>query len=207
MSEKAIIYLHGFNSASLGLDGALLISKSKLQCLHVFCEQNGIRLIAPNVDYRDFESMIEDLMFERNHLLDSGFDVIWMGSSMGGFASWYLSIKTGSKAVLINPAIEPSQLLRQFIGVEHNYETGQPYSWQQSDCDQFNQFEREIELSNAPLDITVLVDSGDELIDSANTIRTFQRCAEVIVFNGGSHAFEHMAESIPIIRSVIFSNS
>jgi predicted esterase YcpF (UPF0227 family) len=51
-----------------------------------------------------------------------------MGSSMGGFASEYLAMKTGCKAIMVNPAIAPSQLLPQFIGVKENYETGQPYS-------------------------------------------------------------------------------
>jgi len=131
MMKKAIIYLHGFNSASLDLEGNLLTSKEKLLVMQEFCEQKEILFYTPNVDYRDFEGIIEDMLFQWNQYLDNSYDVIFMGSSMGGFTSEYMAKKTGCKAIMINPAIIPSELLTQFIGVTENYETGQPYQWQQ----------------------------------------------------------------------------
>ena len=134
MMKKAIIYLHGFNSASLNLSGELLTSKEKLLFLQQFCQQKNIEFYTPNVDYRYFENIIEDMLFQWNQFLDQSYDVVFMGSSMGGFTSEYLAMKTGCKAIMINPAIVPSELLPQFIGVTENYETGQPYQWSQSHC-------------------------------------------------------------------------
>ena len=39
MKKKAIIYLHGFNSASLDIDGNLLTGKEKLFVMQEFCAE------------------------------------------------------------------------------------------------------------------------------------------------------------------------
>ncbi len=84
MMKKAIIYLHGFNSASLNLDGELLISKEKLLVLQSYCLQKDIVFYTPNVDYRNFEGIIEDMLIQWNQYLDQSYAVVFMGSSMGG---------------------------------------------------------------------------------------------------------------------------
>lgn len=204
MTQKTIIYLHGFNSASLDLNGTLLTSKEKLLVMQAFCIEKGIVFHTPNVDYRDFQNLVEDRLFEWNQCLDQGHEVIFMGSSMGGFASEYLAMKTGSKAIMINPVISPSALLPQFIGVTANYETGQDYDWQQQHCEQYRQFEQELAASQRELNLTVLLDMADELLDSATTAMKYQARANVLTFDGGSHGFEHMRQALPAIERVIF---
>jgi len=204
--KKAIIYLHGFNSASLDLDNNLLINKEKLLVMQEFCEQKDILFYTPNVDYRDFEGLVEDMLFEWNQYLDQSYDVVFMGSSMGGFASEYLAIKTGCKAIMINPAITPSELLPQFIGVTENSETGQPYHWNQSHCDQYRLYEAELKSTNQTIDRTILLDMADELIDSKNTLSKYQEKANVVCYEGGSHSFEHIRDALPIVEKVIFGS-
>jgi len=203
MLKKAIIYLHGFNSASLDLNGELLISKEKLLLLQQFCLQKGIQFFTPNVDYRDFEGIVEDMLFQWNQFLDQSFDVIFMGSSMGGFASEYLAMKTGCKAVMINPAIIPTKLLPQFIGVAENYETGQSYQWQQDNCNQFIKYEQELKTVSQPIDRTILLDMGDELLDSEVTISEYKDKANIVTYSGGSHSFEHMNEALAVIDKLL----
>jgi len=202
--KKAIIYLHGFNSASLDLEGDLLISKEKLQVLEQFCSQKDILFYTPNVDYRDFEGIVEDILFQWNQYLDQSYDVIFMGSSMGGFTSEYLAMKTGCKAIMINPVIIASELLSQFIGVTENYETAQPYQWDQQHCNQYIDYEKEIENSSESVDRTVLLDMADELIDSENTVLVYKDKANVVSYEGGSHGFEHIKQALPVIEKVIF---
>ena len=204
MMKKAIIYLHGFNSASLDLEGNLLTSKEKLLVMQEFCEQKEILFYTPNVDYRDFEGIIEDMLFQWNQYLDNSYDVIFMGSSMGGFTSEYMAKKTGCKAIMINPAIIPSELLTQFIGVTENYETGQPYQWQQKNCEQYRKYEKELINSPQLMDRTILLDMADELIDSANTLSIYKDKANVVSYDGGSHGFEHIRQALPVIDRLIF---
>lgn len=203
MNKKTIIYLHGFNSASLDLNGKLLTSKEKLLVMQAFCTEKGIEFYTPNVDYRDFQGLVEDMLFAWNQYLDQGHEVIFMGSSMGGFASEYLTMKTGSKAIMINPAISPSALLPQFVGVTANYETGQGYDWQKLHCEQYQQFEEELAASKRVLNRTILLDMADELLDSATTLEKYQAIAHVLTFEGGSHSFEHIRQALPDIERVI----
>jgi uncharacterized protein len=203
MHKNVIFYLHGFNSASLDVKGRLLIRKDKLRVLQAFCADNDLLLLAPNVDYRDFEALIEDALFAWNHYLDQGCEVVFMGSSMGGFASEYLAMKTGAKAIMINPVIRPSELLLRFIGVEANYETGEPYDWLPSHCDQYVDHERRLADNLRAIDRTVLLDCDDELLDAEQTRLKYQTIARVVSFDGGSHAFEHMQQALPVIESVI----
>lgn len=205
MIKKAIIYLHGFNSASIGLDGQLLISKDKLRVMQEFCTDKNIVFFTPTVDYRDFENIVEDMLFEWNQLLDQGYQVFFMGSSMGGFASEYLAMKTGCKAIMINPAIRPSELLQQFTGVTENFETGQPYDWTENHCRQYLKYEQELEVNQGAIDRTILLDKGDELIDAEKTCSKYQAIARVLTFEGGSHGFDHMRQALPAIEQVIFS--
>ncbi|GFO77570.1 uncharacterized protein BPLS_P6085 [Bathymodiolus platifrons methanotrophic gill symbiont] len=203
--KKAIIYLHGFNSASLDLDDNLLTNKEKLLVMQAFCLQKDVLFYTPNVDYRDFEGMVEDMLFQWNQYLDQGYDVVFMGSSMGGFASEYLAMKTGSKAIMINPAISPTELLPEFIGVAANYETGLPYSWSQENCEQYNEYEKELASSHQTIDRTIFLDMGDELLDSENTLSKYNEKANIVIYSGGSHSFEHIRQALPIIDQVLFN--
>ena len=205
MMKKAIIYLHGFNSASLNLGGELLTSKEKLLVLQQFCLQKDILFYTPNVDYRDFEGIVEDMLFQWNQYLDQSYDVIFMGSSMGGFTSEYLAMKTGCKAIMINPAIVPSELLPQFIGVTENYETDQPYQWGQNNCEQYRKYEKELESTSQSIDRTILLDMADELIDSENTLSVYKDKANVVTYDGGSHSFEHITQALPVVDRLIFN--
>ncbi len=202
--NKAIIYLHGFNSASLDLSGNLLISKQKLIVLDRFCQENQIKFCTPNVDYRDFNQLISYLTQLFLDLEDEGYKVSFMGSSLGGFTSEYMAMKTDSTAIMINPAISPSELLVQFIGVSENFEIKQTYNWTQAHCDQYPVFEDELkQLLNCP-NRTILLDMGDELIDSSITVEAYQENATVITYPGGSHGFKHIEEALPVIYNAIY---
>lgn len=205
MHKQAIIYLHGFNSASLDSKGRLLVSKAKLAVLQKFCFDHDIQLITPNVDYRDFESLIEDQLLLCNQLMDQGIQVIFMGSSMGGFASEYLAIKTGCPAVMINPVLSPTALLPKFIGVTANYETGVEYHWGQEECQSYAVFEQALRGSTRTVKRLVLLDMADELLNSELTLKHYQVLGRVIGFSGGSHSFEHMQEAIPELEGLLQS--
>lgn len=205
MGKKAIIYLHGFNSASLDLEDNLLISKEKLLVMQQFCSQKDILFYTPNVDYSDFQHIVENMLLQWNRYLNQGYDVVFMGSSMGGFTSEYLAMKTGCQAIMINPAITPSELLPQFIGVNENFETGQPYHWDQHYCEQYLHYENELENSNQAIGRTILLDMADELLDAKKTLAKYQETANVVTYDGGSHGFEHIRQALPIIEKVIFS--
>jgi len=204
--KNAIIYLHGFNSASLDLSGHLLLSKQKLVVLNRFCQQHKIKFYTPNVDYRDFSQVIGDLTQLFLQLEAEGYKVLFMGSSLGGFTSEYMAIKTERKAIMINPAIEPSELLLKYKGITENFELKQPYHWTQGHCEQFKTYESELQQSlTQTISLTLLLDMADELIDSFKTQQRYQPYADVVAYEGGSHSFEHIEQALPVIEKVIYS--
>lgn len=205
--KYAIIYLHGFNSASLDLSGNLLTTKQKLVVLERFCHEKQIKFCTPNVDYRYFEKLISDLTQLFIELEGEGYQVLFMGSSLGGFTSEFMAMKTQAKAIMINPAIAPAELLTQFIGVSENFETKQAYDWTQEHCDQYTFYQDELkQYSDNQINRTILIDMADELIDSTKTLAKYQAIAEVVTFSGGSHGFEHIEEALPVIKKVIFGS-
>jgi hypothetical protein len=203
--KNAIIYLHGFNSASLDLTGNLLQSKQKIVVLDKFCQHNQLVFSTPNVDYRSFGQLIDDLMQSYSELQASGYRVVFMGSSLGGFTSEYMAMKTHSKAIMINPAIMPSKLLTQYIGVSENFEIKQSFDWTAEHCKQFKSYESELErVKDGKIDRTIFLDMGDELIDSSKTVQQYKDLADVHTYEGGSHSFEHIEEASVVIEQLIF---
>jgi hypothetical protein len=49
----------------------------------------------------------------------------------------------------------------------------------------------------------VLLDMGDELIDSEITKTVLEPLMPVHAFSGGSHRFSHMEEALPLIQGFI----
>jgi hypothetical protein len=82
-----ILYLHGLESK---------LSNEK----RVLLEKYG-KVIAPDMDYTSNPNMIASLFSEYHNY---GIDVI-IGSSMGGFAGYYLANSFGICALLYNPAL------------------------------------------------------------------------------------------------------
>ncbi len=101
-----ILYLHG-------LDSNLSIEKREV------LEPFG-NIIAPNLDYRANPNMIETLYTEYKN---QNIDVI-IGSSMGGFAGFYLSKLMQIPALLFNPALPYRTSVLQNIPIindDHNH--------------------------------------------------------------------------------------
>ncbi len=204
--SASIIYLHGFNSASTDLSGQLLRNKPKLAILEDFCQSHHIRLITPNVDYRDFKEIVSTLMKLYTAEVEQDRRVFFMGSSMGGFTSEYMAISTGTQAIMINPVLKPTKLLLGFIGVTQNSETKEPYEWTQKHCDAYLEFEQEVERSrNLRICRTVFLDRDDELLNAKQTAEYYQPIARVEIFPGGSHSFDHMEQALPVLEEVIFA--
>ena len=83
----SILYLHG-------LDSSLSIEKRKIL--------ESFRIVhAPQIDYRKEEKSIENLLYDYN---DKNISIV-IGSSMGGFLSYYIATELQVPALLFNPAL------------------------------------------------------------------------------------------------------
>jgi uncharacterized protein len=183
------IYFHGFNS--MGDPGS-----SKLKILSKLGK-------VVTINYNSFESYDNILSGLRKRFKDylnenPKEDIAVVGTSLGAFWASQISDEYATliPAILINPSIKPAKTLQKHVGLTlKNYKTGE-----------VNQLSETVpptypELSRKGMYL-VLVDKGDEVIDPYETEKHFT-VNEVIMFEGGSHRFEHMEESLPHIEKFL----
>ena len=127
---------------------------------------------------------------------DLGMPPLFVGTSLGGFWAWRCAAWFDGIAVLMNPSLTPWVTLETRIGRCTNHKTGETFTLTADDVADYSDYEQVS--SKAPL--LVLLDEGDELLDSAETHRMMINQAEVITFPGGSHRFGHRVEAESAIR-------
>lgn len=175
-----ILYIHGFGSK---YDPEHEKIKT-LESLGTIC---GV-----DVDYtRGFRHVFETVM---GVVLTSDIDLI-VGTSMGGYMAAHIGAESGTPFVALNPATCPSESLKAWVGnnVAHD---GTEFSL------------NEATVANYPDIIEegcglVIVESGDEVISSSETIAKLSNVFQVELFAGGCHRFAHMDKALPLIEAHI----
>jgi predicted esterase YcpF (UPF0227 family) len=129
--------------------------------------------------------------------LESDDDSIWyfIGSSLGGYFSTYLSEKYQGKAALINPAVKPFELLADYLGDQTNPYTGEVYSIEQHFIKSLENIEQKFISKKNYL---VMVQTGDEVLDYQEAVDKYCDC-QLIVQQGGDHSFIDYAKVLPKI--------
>lgn len=175
-----ILYLHGWGSC---FDSA----SEKIQVLGELGRVSG-----PDLDYtRGFQSALDQCY---DMVYDVDYDLV-VGTSLGGYLASHLGAKTGLPFVSINPSIDPALSLRKYLGrgVDHY---NKAYNLQESviqDLPKFN-------MNGFGL---ILLDRGDELLDSEETAEFIGDKYSIVMFEGGNHRFTHMKESLNHIRNLV----
>ncbi len=133
----------------------------------------------------DFDYVIDEMTF--------------VGCSLGGYMAQYMAGIYMGKAIAINPAVIPFEDLSRFLGINTNYKTAETFNLTEEDVSSFRKFH--IKPGRVPT--LVLLDMGDELLDSNETVKHFEGKADIKCFSGGSHRFDHSAEALPFIKKFV----
>ena len=172
-----ILYLHGFLSSPQSVKAQATLrwfaEHHPQVTLHIPQIPNYPAHVAP---------MLSDYLAQHPELLQHGLKAI--GSSMGGFLSTYLVEQYGGKAVLINPAVKPYELLSDYLGQHVNPYSGDRFVLESDDMARLRQMD-----VAAPKDVTaykVLLQTGDETLDYRQAQQKYQG-ADVTVEQGGDH--------------------
>jgi predicted esterase YcpF (UPF0227 family) len=188
-----IVYLHGLNSAGSSYKAAVLGERLA-----------PIEVVSPTYPAQAAEQAVESLHVQLTTLLQergTGTPRLLVGSSMGGFYGACLAHRLGfDHLVLINPALRPWELLRQVEGWQYNQAKEERYYLSAQMVAATRAFAREP--SQIGLPVTLLHDKGDELIDYRQAVAAFDGIAEIRLFEGGSHAFDHLDEAVVIIGGI-----
>ena len=170
-----ILYVHGYGS---NYDP----TNEKVVSLATMGDVFGI-----TIDYTDgYDTVYKNV---QQAVYDNDIDLI-VGTSMGGYMSANIGAALGIPFVAINPAIEPSVSLQQIIG-EHTTYSGKEVNLTKEAVQSLPY----ISLDGFGL---VLLDSADDVIDPYITEDVMKK-NNVVMFDGGSHRFSHIDESLILI--------
>jgi len=181
----ALIYIHGFLSSPA--------SHKALQVKHWLAEHR------PDVSYhcpalsaypQSVRETLEALVVSLQ-----GEDIYLMGSSLGGFWSTWLAEQYNVPAILINPAVKPSMLLPEYLGIElKNYHTDETYRLSQDDMTALRAVD--IAEPQRPDNYWLLAQTGDETLDYREAVEKY-RLSKQTIEEGGDHSFQDFENWIP----------
>lgn len=183
MTSFTILYVHGFGSK---VDPT---SDKRVALANIA----SVDAVAPDYStpYQDVLASVQPYLAQADLLL---------GTSMGGFLVSRLSELTGKPFVAVNPVLDPEVTLSKYIGT-HQDHVGRTFTLTEPTVSTYPAF-----LPAAKKGM-VLLDMGDELLDSHKTKAALEPLMSVHVFAGGSHRFSHMEEALPLIQAFIRRSS
>ena len=191
-----IIYLHGFLSSPES-EKAKLVSKHVSRnhsdiCLHMPTLSGDARVAALAI-----ETLVSDLVGNKDIPVCQ---LKFIGSSMGGFLATYFVEKYGGKAVLINPAVEPFNLIQEYFGRHENPYTGEVFNVDESSVAFLHDIDTQV-LSNDSK-YYVLLQTGDETLDYRLAEKKYgrERC---VTEDGGNHSFVNLEQHLRRIISFL----
>jgi predicted esterase YcpF (UPF0227 family) len=181
-----VIYLHGFLSSPKS-------DKAQLVAGHVARNYPNIKLHVPSLPgiptkaVEVVEHLINTIFCNNNTNKDTPNNTLkFIGSSMGGFLSTYFVETYGGKAVLVNPAVEPFKLLKNYFGEHTNPYTDEVFTIDKNSVAQLIKLNK-ITKKNDP-NYLVYLQKEDETLDYRLAEMKYgsDRC---IVEDGGNHSF------------------
>ena len=182
-----IIYLHGFNSA-------FNPDNEKVLALSALGNVVGINYNS----YDTYKNIYNHLSKElQNCDLD---DTVIVGTSLGGFWAAEMAFKFSVPSVIVNPCYDPFNMLRKYNGLQTNYATGETVEF--SDTIPQSYMHRKSYDSVYKILPLVLLDMGDEVIDSFETRRLFEGFP-MVCYVDGSHRFDHMKSALEEITEYV----
>ena len=126
-----------------------------------------------------------------------------IGSSMGGFFASALVARFTCRAVLINPAVAPQNLMQKYIGEQTNPYTNNHFTLTVNDMEFLQELEVECP---QPDKIMLLVQTGDETLDYKAAVAKYAGSPQVVE-EGGDHRFQDFDKHLPDIMKFLFAPS
>lgn len=176
MKEK-ILYLHGFGSR-------FNRNNSKIKYLETLGEVVGF-----DIDYTKHYDEVSKLIRDKIHEL-APTEII--GTSLGGYWAMRMGKRFDIPFTAINPCLYPYETLKKYLGMKEDY-YGEPITLTKEIANSYKEYSK----GGKGL---ILLDAGDEVLNSFHTQRVLTDYNKVVVYPGGSHRFDHMEEALEEIK-------
>ncbi|MEO9943805.1 MAG: YqiA/YcfP family alpha/beta fold hydrolase [Paraglaciecola sp.] len=184
--DYLVVYLHGFLSSpqSLKATQTLDFVKKHYPDLHMEVPQLA--------NYpQDAAKIIEDIIKQYPDK-----KLRFIGSSLGGYLSTYMREKYSGKAVLVNPAVRPYELLLGYLGEHVNPNSGEQFLLKKKHIEELVALD--CENVHTKENYWVLLQTKDETLDYRQAESKYQGC-KMTIEEGGDHSFQNFQRFLPDI--------
>ncbi len=172
-----LLYIHGFNSSPLSM---------KANLMREYCQQHrpDIKVIIPQLPC--FPQQSAQMLLDIVEQYQDDYKIGLVGSSLGGFMSTWLNSKFGFKAVLVNPAVKPYELLVDYLGEQTNPYTDETYTLEAHHIDELKALD--VQSIASPNSFWLLQQTEDEVLDYRQAVNKFAQSKQTVE-QGGDHSF------------------
>ena len=171
-----LLYLHGFRSSPQS-------AKARAVAQRVRQQHPGVTWWCPQLPPSPREAMA---------LVAEGIagwpqtSMAVVGSSLGGFYATWVAARTGCRAVLLNPAVNPARDLQRYIGEQTSWHDPQDHFFFRPE------FITELQALEcpgqpAPAQVLAIIAKGDEVLDWCEMQQRYPG-ARIRLLEGGDHA-------------------
>ena len=178
-----LLYIHGFNSSPASFKASLLrqyvASQNKSDCLFIPC-LSGV----PEQAMAQLTALIESVIAQTTKKIRRPIGLI--GSSLGGYYATWLAEQYDCRAVLVNPAVRPYDLLENYLGENVNYYTGERYPLTVEHIEQLRRMD--VTKITKPDRYLLMLQTGDDILDYKLAMEKYPGVPS-IVEEGGGHEF------------------
>ena len=174
-----LIYIHGFNSSPASVKARLISEK-------LAGSGRGGEFLAPALSPRPAEAAAALDALAAKHP-----GAALVGSSLGGYYATWLAEQRGLRAVLVNPAVRPYELLRAVLGPQRNLHTGGEYEFTETHLQELEALE--VPVITHPERYLLIVTTGDEVLDYRRAVERYRGCRQDVIA-GGDHGFSNFGD-------------
>jgi uncharacterized protein len=178
-----LIYIHGFNSSPASFKAGVIQHELESR-------GRGADFLAPALPHSPAAAAALLGQLVRAHR-----DACVIGSSLGGFYATWLAERYGVRAVLLNPAVRPYELLAREVRRQRNFHTGEEYEFTAQHLAELRALEV---VAITPERYLLLVETGDEVLDYRDAVEKY-RGAQQLVIEGGDHGFGDFAQYLDTV--------
>ena len=162
MKPSLLLYIHGFNSSPLS-------QKATLMREYCALHRPDIKVVVPQLPC--FPQQAADCLLDIVEQYKNDYRIGLVGSSLGGYLSVWLNARFGFKAVVVNPAVRPYELLQDYLGEQENPYTGLRYVLSEAHIDELKSLDV-VSIQN-PEDFWLLQQTHDEVLDFRQAVERF----------------------------------
>lgn len=186
-----LLYLHGFRSSPRS-------AKAQRMTRWVAEHRPDLVLACPQLppSPRDALALVEDLT--RGWPTTT---MAVMGSSLGGFYATHVAERTGARAVLINPAVDPARDLARHIGDQTVWQNPDEHFYFRPE---FIEELRALQVGplRHPERLMAVIAKGDEVLDWREMLARYPG-SEIRLLEGGDHALSDFDDHLPALTAFL----